>query len=390
MLFQSLTTLLALGSMASAAPTTKAAARKLLVGGPGQLLLANFDGTTFEITGKNQTAGTAPSWMRFKGATNTLYAVDENSANLNLFTLDLKAKSDPKYASTVAGSAGVVFLEFNKDQTRMVGAAYGSATIDVWDVSATGAPKIFKQIPVNGTLGPGQTAHHPHQALLDPTGRFMVIPDLGGDQLLVLDTKDDKYEISGRQALFKGAGPRHGSFITHKTHTYYTVACELSNKVILFEITYTDAGMAFKEVSTQSTYGAGFGPANATSAAAGTVVVANSAAANKVDVYISNRLSGNATDSIAHFVFDADSVRLDFANSVSSGGILPRDMSLSKDEKVLFVANQGGENGLVALHRCGATGKLAAKPVAVKAVKELVAPGLEGQANVGPQFVQEI
>ncbi|KAK5635971.1 hypothetical protein RRF57_011683 [Xylaria bambusicola] len=385
MMLQSLTTLLALGSMASAAPTSMAAARKLLVGGPGQILLANFDGSSFEITGKNQTAGTAPSWMRYKNSTDTLYAVDENSASLNLFTLGLTGKPDLKYTSTVTGSSGVVFLEFNKAQTRMVGAAYGSAMIDVWDVSGD-VPKIFKQIPVDGTLGPGQTAHHPHQALLDPTGRFMIIPDLGGDQLLVLDTKDDKYEITSRQALFKGAGPRHGGFITHEKKTFYTVACELSNKVILFEISYTDTGLAFKEISTQSTYGAAFPPANATSAAAGTVVVAN----NNVDVYISNRLSGNATDSIAHFVFDAQKTSLAFANTVSSGGILPRDMSLSNDGKVMFVANQGGDNGLVALHRCGTTGNLAPKPLAMKALKELVAPGLEGQANAGPQFVQEI
>lgn len=390
MMLQTLTTLLTLGSMATAAPyaVRRAATRKLLIGGPAQILIADFNGTSFEITGKNVTTGAAPSWMRFKPSTNVLYAVNENGNNLNQFTLDPKSTSDPTYVSSATGSSGVVFLEFNKNQTRMVGAAYGSGMVDVWDVSVAGAPKILKQIVVDGPLGPEQTAHHPHQAVLDPTGRFMVIPDLGGDQLLVLDTQDDKYEVTSRVSLFAGAGPRHGGFITSGDKTFYTVACELSNKVILFGVDYSGDSLAFKEISTQSTYGAHFPPANASSAAAGTVAIAN----NNKDVYISNRLSGNETDSIAHFVFDANTTSLTFASTVSTYGILPRDISLSTDteQSLLFVANQGGESGLVALRRCGVTGKLTAKPVAKKALAELIAPGLENESNVGPQFVQEI
>jgi 6-phosphogluconolactonase (cycloisomerase 2 family) len=315
-----------------------------------------------------------------------MYAVNENGNNLNQFTLDASSRSKLTYVTSVTGSSGVVFLEFNKDQTRMVGAAYGSEMIDVWDVSATDAPKLLKQIQVEGSLGPGQTAHHPHQALLDPSGRFMVLPDLGGDQLLVLDTKDDKYEITSTVSLFSGAGPRHGGFIQADDKVFYTVACELSNKVLLYQLGYSDSELAFTELSTQSTYGTHFPPVNASSAAAGELVVAS----NNKDVYISNRLSGNDTDSIAHFVFDAEKTSLSFANTVSSFGILPRDMSLSLDEELLFVANQGGDNGLVALHRCPVTGTLSAEPVATMLNSELIAPGLEGQANVGPQFIQEI
>ncbi|TGJ79151.1 hypothetical protein E0Z10_g9609 [Xylaria hypoxylon] len=390
MMLPSLITLLTLGSMATAAPTARArdvVSRRLLIGGPSQILTANFNGSSFEITGKNVTAGTAPSWMRLKASTNTLYAVDENSNSLNQFKFDDITSGEFAYASSVTGSSGVVFLEFNKDKTRLVGAAYGSAMIDVWDVSADGAPKLLKQIKVEGPLGPNQQAHHPHQALLDPTGRFIILPDLGGDQLLVLDTKDDKYEITETITLFPGAGPRHGGFITSGDKTFYTVACELSNKVILYGLDYTGDGLAFKEISTQSTYGAQFPPANATSAAAGAVAIAN----NK-DVYISNRLSGNETDSIAHFVFNANTTSLTFSNTVSSHGILPRDISLSidEDQSLLFVANQAGDNGLVALRRCPVSGKLDANPVATKPFTELIALGLENEPNVGPQFVQEI
>jgi 6-phosphogluconolactonase (cycloisomerase 2 family) len=393
MLPKTLTTILTIGSMATAVPAPSAlrrqeATRKLIVGGPAQILTVDFNGSSFAITSKNVTTGSAASWLRYKATTNTLYAVNENSDNTDVFTLDA-TKANPKPVTSVTGSKGVVFLEFNQDQTRMVGAAYGSGMIDVWDVSAAGAaPKLLKQIPVTGTLGPKQTAHHPHQALLDPTGRFMVLPDLGGDQLLVLDTKDDKYTITNTVTLFSGAGPRHGGFITGGGKTFYTVACEVSNTVLLFQLDYTSDNLAFKQLSRQSTYGAHFPPANASSAAAGELTVAS----NNKDVYISNRLTGNKTDSIAHFVFDAKTASLDFADSVLTLGILPRHMSLSIDaeQSLLFVANQGGDTGLAAFHRCNVTGALTAKPVATKPNSELVPDGLAGEANVGPQFVQEI
>ncbi|GAP88908.2 putative carboxy- -muconate cyclase protein [Rosellinia necatrix] len=385
------TSLLALASMAAAAPA-KAIARQggafdLLVGGPSQILTARFENNAFQIINKNFTAGSAPSWLRYKDSTSTLYAVNENGADLNTFTLKRDdAALNPAYDSSATGSAGVVFLEFNKDQTRMVGAAYGSEMIDIWDTSATGAPKLLKQIKIAGPVGPGQTAHHPHQAIVDPTGAFMVIPDLGGDQLLVLDMQNDKFDITNSVSLAAGSGPRHGSFIrVSDDKTFFVVATELSNLVVLYEAVYGGAeGLAFKYISEQSTYGTS-PPANESTAAAGEVLVA----ANLRDVYVSNRLSGDASDSVAHFVFDAAAPGLTFAASVPTTGILPRSMGFSSDadQTILFVANQGGQNGLIALARAADSGELAAPPLGVLANSDLVPEGSQASENVGPQFV---
>ncbi|KAF2972117.1 hypothetical protein GQX73_g1411 [Xylaria multiplex] len=389
MLLPSLITVLSLGSMATAVPTTRAraaASHKLLVGGPAQIFTANFDGSSFDVTVANTTAGTGPSWMRYKDTTKTVYAVDENGSNLNQFKFADESRQSLTYAASVEGSAGVVFLEFNQDKTRMVGASYGTGTIDVWDVSMDGPPKLIKKVTVEGPVNPKQGTHRAHQARLDPSGRFMIVPDLGGDQLVVLDTKDDKYEIVNTVSLFADAGPRHGEFIKADDKTFYTVVGETSNKVMFYQVDYSDDKLGLKEISTQSTYGPDLGPANATSAAAGAIAVAS----NK-HVYISNRFSGNETDSIAHFVFDAAGPSLNFASSTSSRGISPRAISLSNDEtsNYLFVANQGGDNGLVAFMRCPSSGKLTAEPVAVKVNSELNPPGPQ-IPNAGPQFVQEI
>ncbi|KAI2636560.1 putative isomerase YbhE [Hypomontagnella submonticulosa] len=360
--------------------------RKLIIGTPFQILTADFDGSKFSITGNHTAEGTAPSWMIYKDPS-LLWAVNENANDIDLFTLD-SSKTNPSPKSTFQGSPGVVFLEFNKDKSRMVGAAYGSGKIDVWDVdSVSGSLKLRKTITVPGTPNPAQGAHHPHQALLDPTGRFFVIPNLGGDTVLVLDSESDKWEITGNATLPTGTGPRHGGFLSAGDKHYYALASELSNQLFLFELSYPGNTIAFKQVQAQSTYGTS-PPANASSAAAGELVVAS----NQRDVYVSNRVSGNATDSIAHFVFADSHGSLDYEGTISSGGLRPRMFSLSTDDaqSLAFVANQGGESGLVAFKRSAESGTLDPTPVASMPSAALVAPLLAATDLNGPQFVLEI
>ncbi|KAI0180624.1 putative isomerase YbhE [Hypoxylon sp. FL1284] len=386
-----LTALLTL-STAAAMPPVKArqsTSHKLVIGTPFQILTAVFDGSKLSITGNHTAAGTAPSWLLYNGP-DRLYAVNENANDTSLFKLEC-GSGDPAFQSASNGSSGVVFLEFNADKTRMVGAAYGSGMVDVWDVAdSDGSLKLRTAIAVPGPTNPAQGAHHPHQALLDPTGRYFVIPDLGADAIYVLDSKDDAWAISSAVSLPAGTGPRHGGFIKaaggdgDDARYYYAMASELSSELFLFELSYAGDQMSFKEVQRQSTYGAAFPPANASAAAAGEVVVAT----NNRDVYVSNRLSGNATDSIARFTF-ADGA-LSFADTVSSAGILPRMFSLSADESLAFVANQAGDAGLAVYERDTDSGRLTPDPVLTVPQQSLVAPALAATPSMGPQFVLEI
>ena len=78
--------LLLAGPLAAAAslPRQAAAATKLLVGAPNQILVADFDGTEFTIVANATEEGTNPSWLAFREP-NLLYAVDEMNAVTNLF-----------------------------------------------------------------------------------------------------------------------------------------------------------------------------------------------------------------------------------------------------------------------------------------------------------------
>lgn len=145
----------------------------------------------------------------------------------------------------------------------MVGAAFGAGTLDVWDTSSpTGKLVLIKTIVSNDALGPNaqrQEAPHPHQVLVDPTGRFFVANDLGTDTILVIDSLADRFEVTNRVRTDPaGCGPRHGAFfpagIVNAPATHYILVCELLNLVEVFELTYVADTIQFELVQTLSTF----------------------------------------------------------------------------------------------------------------------------------------
>lgn len=390
---------------ADADPDAAAVVTLLIGGGPsGTIATAEFDGAVFTIVANNTMPGTSASWLLPRGdGSGDVYAVDENSATTRLFSLN-PAAGTVDLVQNATGSPGVVFLEFGAGATRIVGSAFGSGRLDVWDVSAPdGSLALLRQIESDDALGPNtqrQDAPHPHQAILDPTGRFFVANDLGTDTVLVIDSADDAFAVTNRVRVQPpGCGPRHGVFFPPSAAasaapaTHYIMVCEMLNLVQVFEVTYAVDTLQLRVVQTLSTFGADSPPANASTATAGEVQLS----IDGRDLYVSSRNTGNETDSIAHFSVDvgvagegpgtpAPGVPLSvaFRESVSCGGTVPRMFSLAQGAgRFVFSANQDGELGLVAFRR-NADGSLDPAPAASLPL------GVFGPPGFGPQFVLQI
>lgn len=374
---------------------TDSTVHRLLVGASGQLVGIDFDGATFSPRPNANVSetGKVASWMVFKEP-NLLYTVDENSNATRLFNYDPKTGQLSTETAAWNGSTGTVHLTFTQGKERLIGSSYSQGQIDIWNSDAAdGTLTILKRVPLEGEHGPdskSQTQLRAHQSVLDPTGRFLIVNDLGGDILHIIDSKADAFTPLNAVKIDAGSGPRHGAFLQldgGDKASHYVVVCELSNMVHLFSVSYADAtkGLTLKQTDAKSTYGPGFPPKDAASAAAGELVVAKSGA-----IYVSNRLSGNETDSISHFALEkkaADDTTpvLTFKSQASSGGIAPRMMSLSKDEKVMFVSNVNGVNGLVALSRDASTGMLGHEPLGVM-TNEAFAPEQPKDRGYGPML----
>ncbi|KAI1088862.1 putative isomerase YbhE [Rostrohypoxylon terebratum] len=365
--------------------------RTLVVGCRDQVLVVRFDGTKFTITRRYVKKGSVHCWMLSKGE--TLYAVDAVSDEINLFNLDKTSAPPPttntssSSISSFKGSHGGVHLAFNADQTRIVDACYRSSRIDVWDCSnADGSLKLIKSLEIPGKPSPGRNHHRPHQAVLDPSGRFFVVPNLSGDTLLFIDTANDLYEITSTLAVFTGFGPRRVEFVQFGEKTLLVILGELSNQVLLYEGSCESA--VWTPAAQCDTYNGATKPADAK---AGELVVAG----NKEDVYLSNRNTGEAEDHIAHFKLrhqpnnNNSKSHLEYINKTPTCGRLPRSFCLSKDpeQNYVFVGNEKGEWGLVAFRHDPATGLLDPNPVARLANVDLTFDNVRGVS--GPQFVDE-
>ncbi|RFU78651.1 carboxy-cis,cis-muconate cyclase [Trichoderma arundinaceum] len=345
-------------SPAFAAPTAEAASpARVVYANSGHIYLASYDGSRFTTTANSSFPNTDPSWLAFVEP-NLLYAVNDIASNTFLYNVDINGNTI-KQVTNKQGSGGVVHLEVNKAKTRMLGAGYGSGKIDVWNIE-NGGLKLIKSIQSPGPASPNQDGPHPHQSVNDPTGRYFFVNDLGTDSILVIDSQNDAFNIVNRVSVVPaGTGPRHGVFYPFGAAqpSHYFVLCELGNVVISYRLNYTDNGKGVEFTTTQVLNS--FGPNNQVPAGAGAGELVLSP--DNKDLYLSNRLTGQATDNIAHIKIiqiDSNSVALLWINSVSSGGTGPRMFSISNDGNTLFVTNQNGALGVAAISRNATDGSL--------------------------------
>ncbi|KAK7592686.1 hypothetical protein V3481_007294 [Fusarium oxysporum f. sp. vasinfectum] len=136
------------------------------------------------------------------------------------------------------------------------------------------------------SVRPWHSSPHPHQTNFDPTHRFFAINDLGTDSILIIDSKDDAFQVINIIKVLPGCDPRHGVFYPRGVlwATHYIVICEISDQLLVYTVLYRGTYLDLKLIQGISTFGPGFPPANAASAAAGAILLAP----NNRDLYISN------------------------------------------------------------------------------------------------------
>lgn len=115
-----------------------------------------------------------------------------------------------------------------------------------------------------------QDAPHPHEALLDPTGSFFLVPDLGADLVRVFKVDEGSLEWEALDPLVAapGSGPRHATFLVTEDKTVMYLVGELANTITAYEVTYSsDSSLEFSELFAISTHGTGSSvPAGTTAA----------------------------------------------------------------------------------------------------------------------------
>lgn len=133
------------------------------------------------------------------------------------------------------------------------------------------------EMPEPGPVPDRQDVPHLHDAVLDPTGRFIIVPDLGADVLHVYSIVPGTIkwvELDPVKAV-PGNGPRHGVFAVtgDDNSTFFYLANELSNTITGYKVDYEDedgeeaAAPVFTQLFDISTHGEGGHVPNGTKAA---------------------------------------------------------------------------------------------------------------------------
>jgi 6-phosphogluconolactonase len=171
-----------------------------------------------------------------------------------------------------------------------------------------------------------QERPHAHCVLATPDNRFIVVSDLGLDQL-VFYRFDGGLAEHWRLGLPLGSGPRH--FVFHPTAPRAYVVNELSSMVAGANFDADEGRMTLSAMAATV-------PASA--------IASNHCSEIKLSpdgrwLYVGNR----GHDSLSHFSLDATSGAPTLLNNVPSGGKTPRHFAFDPSGAFLAVANQDSD-----------------------------------------------
>lgn len=217
---------------------------------------------------------------------------------------------------------------------RYVGVAnYGAGSCAVYPVGEHGSlgPALATFQHEGNSVNPKrQTGPHAHSANFDPAGRFLIVPDLGMDKLLVYRFAATSVVPNDPPfaSVEPGSGPRHFAF--HPTKPWAYVVNEMGNTVTVFQWD-AEKGM-LAAIQTVGTLPEEF---------------REESTAAHIEVHPSGKflyVSNRGHDSIAAFAMDQVTGTLTARGQTKTGGKTPRNFTQEPSGKYLLAANQNSND----------------------------------------------
>ncbi|KAH6618385.1 Lactonase, 7-bladed beta-propeller-domain-containing protein [Chaetomium sp. MPI-SDFR-AT-0129] len=329
------------------------------------LSLATADSTgTLTVTSQATGCGLTPAWIELYSDTNTLYCFDEswtgsgssaeysigNDGSLSL-TGNLKTGGNTVHGKLYGGEDGKGFVATVE---------YTPSTLTTYrlPVSDGEVVKLEKFTMSEAGPNPRQDAPHPHQAQLDPTGKYIITPDLGADlvRIFKIDATTGELTACPEGQAGAGDGPRHIEFWKSADGLQKAyVVNELGNSVSAWDVAYPEdesGCLALNITQTLSTYAPGESGGPNTKAAEVRIVDNFLYATNRAD-----ETFGSEQDSIATYTIDPTTGELAWLEAANSYSYYPRTFVFNKDATLLAVGGQTSSNVAI-IARDPETGKL--------------------------------
>lgn len=340
--------------------------------------LTEADGKySLEKTSSTDKCGPNPSWLTVDTNRGLMFCMNEGLSSPNgsiaSFTINDDASLNAvKNQTTINGPVNGVIYGHAAGQRGLVAAHYVGSAVTSYKLLGSGRFEPAQDFTYTGK-GPKeqQNAPHPHEAILDPTGQYVLVPDLGLDVVHVFTWDKETLALTEVEPLevTKGTGPRHAVFYNpsgvacQTCTTYMYLVGELAADLTSYAVTYKEngQGLSFKNISYSLTQ-----PGNPNNAPAEVEISPDGRF-----VIVSNRDTGPAHDglgtksSLATFCLREDgsiqSPRQTTSDLIGSG--YPRHFSLNKYGNLVAVGLQNTNQAIV-LPRNTSSGEISGEAVA--------------------------
>ena len=289
-----------------------------------------------------------PSFLVLSKDQRALYSVHGDESHATAFAVDGTNGTLRLIGRADTGGKNGVRQQLDPSGRFLVVANYAGGSVAVLPVAENGALRDYSQlVDLKGPPGPHrvrQTSAHPHDIAFDPSGRYVVVPDLGLDRTFVLRFDPARGQLSEASVL-EGrptSGPRHVAF--HPTRSLMWILNELDSTMTTCQWD-ADKG-TLRPLQIISTLRTSF-TGNSTAAELAVAPSGNV-------VYASNR----GADDICVYAVDPASGVLSPIEWVPTQGQKPRFIGLTPSGRFLCAANEDGDT-VVTFRVDPASGRLA-------------------------------
>jgi 6-phosphogluconolactonase len=298
-----------------------------------------------------------PSFLAVDSNGKFLYAVNEvdifNGAmtgGVSTFAIDRDSGKLTLLQQLSSAGAGPAHISLDKTGRYVLVANYDGGNIAVFPINKDGqlGPRTaFVQHAGSSLNKERQATPHAHEIQVSNDNQFVLVADLGIDELLVYRFDASTGSLTPNHPAFvkvsPGSGPRHFAIASSGKFVY--LVNEMSSTIDVFSLNRS-SGQLHKE-QTVSTLPRDFKGENTTAEIA-------TDSSGKF-LYVSNR----GDNSIAVFAIDQQNGKLSFVERTPTGGKTPRHFALDPAGKWMFVENQdSGTINIFAIDAAG--GKLSA------------------------------
>ncbi|HEX7904943.1 MAG TPA: lactonase family protein [Chitinophagaceae bacterium] len=332
----------------------------------------NSDSGTFKPVSTTKTSN--PSFLAVSSDQRYVYAVNENAdstmhttgGSVAAFSFDKQSGKLTAINKQYSGGKHPCYVAIDKTGKWVFAGNYTSGSLALLKVQQDGGLEPPAQVIEHTGYSVNeerQTSPHVHATVVSPDNKFLFVPDLGIDKLMIYSFDAKKGTLSPAKVPFQmteaGAGPRHFDF--HPNGRYAYLMEELSGSISVYAYKKGELSLLQNISALPHDFNGDIGSADIHVSPDGKFL------------YASNRGESNT---IAIFSINPSNGQLFPVGHQSTLGKTPRNFNFDPSGNFLLVANQNSDE-IVIFKRNKQTGLLTdtgkripvSKPVCIKWVK---------------------